>query len=97
MNKDVKVVDIRTLLNDDEPFRDGMRKIVCPRCGFDHVHLDAPTLQPSDDYSAWTGRGCAIRIPCRCEGGCEFNILLGFHKGQSFIGVEDAGGAVSEE
>ena len=62
--------------------------MVCPLCGDEHVHMKAPEYAVSDEYSAWSGRGSAIRIPCYCEAGCEFALRFGFHKGNTFIAIE---------
>lgn len=64
--------------------------LVCPVCGDTYVHLeDAKNIDGKDDYKAWAGRGDAIKIPAWCEGGQhKWNIVIGFHKGNSFIHCE---------
>lgn len=58
----------------------------CPICGFEYVHFGKPTYKSGeDDYKAgWGGRGDLITIPMHCEDGCEWELSLGFHKGQVF-------------
>jgi hypothetical protein len=61
----------------------------CPFCGFDYVHFSAPEHKESDDYSAWKGRGGAIRIPMWCEGGHAWDLRFGFHKGNTLLAIEN--------
>lgn len=67
----------------------------CPVCGFEMIHLNEPSLIDSDDYTAWQGRGGAIRIPMWCENGCHAVIRFGMHKGGVWFSVEDAERSVS--
>jgi hypothetical protein len=67
----------------------GDQQVLCPICNFEYVHFEPPSYYNSQDRGyAWSGRGDAIRIPCWCENGHQFWIVIGFHKGYSFIGYE---------
>lgn len=79
----------------EHPFKDIVKftddyfpsSIKCPAymCGFDFVHFEQPYEIPSDDYSAWSGRGSCTVIPGWCEDGHRFELCIGFHKGVSSI------------
>ncbi len=68
--------------------------VKCPVCGFDYVHIHKPSYQESDDYTAWLGRGNAVRVPMWCESGHTWELRLGFHKGQTFIAYENIQGNI---
>jgi hypothetical protein len=61
----------------------------CPICGDNYVHIGDAETRHCDDYSAWQGRGAAIRIAMSCEQGHEWTLRLGFHKGGTFIAIEN--------
>ncbi len=64
-------------------------KILCPKCPQEYVHTAGEVVKlKSDDYSAWDGRGSALRIPMECESGHKWYIRLGFHKGETYIANE---------
>lgn len=60
----------------------------CPFCGDEYVHFNAPVLKISDEYTAWEGRGSAIRIPFWCEQGHSWYLRYGAHKGFVYTEVE---------
>ena len=62
--------------------------MVCPVCGFEYVHLEEVVLKKSDDYTAWEGRGDALRIPVWCENGHRWILRFGFHKGTVHFMIE---------
>ena len=64
-------------------------EVLCPVCHDCYVHFGEPSHRNSDSYSAWAGRGAAIRLSMWCESGHTWELRLGFHKGQSFIGYEN--------
>ena len=53
----------------------------CPICGGDYVGTKAEPAHSED----WLGRGGALVIPMNCESGHDFEIGIGFHKGQSWM------------
>jgi hypothetical protein len=63
----------------------GKSVIVCPHrnCDCGNVHFTSVDLRDGDDdYKAgWEGRGDLIVIPMWCEGGHEWELCFGFHKG----------------
>lgn len=62
--------------------------IGCPVCGFEYTHLDgAPVTVDGADgpKPQWAGRGPALSIPFTCENGCRFNVILGSHKGWTYL------------
>lgn len=62
------------------------KEILCPKCKWEYVHLEAPYLINSkDNYQAWEGRGNAIVIPGWCEENHKFEIWIGHHKGNTHI------------
>ena len=63
--------------------------IRCPICGEEYVHLGPVTKQESDSGTAWDGRGSAARIEMRCEAGCNWTLRFGFHKGNTYLGLEN--------
>lgn len=65
-------------------------KILCPVCNFDYVHFNRPEYNSSDDVSgkAWAGRGDAVIIPMWCEDNHKWNLIIGHHKGSSFVYCE---------
>lgn len=54
--------------------------ITCPVCGGDYVCPMGPGVA-----GLWAGRGSATFIRMDCEAGHNFEIGIGFHKGQSWI------------
>ena len=62
-------------------------QLKCPVCSYENVHYKTPEGKESDTYSAWEGRGSAVRIPMWCEGGHEWEVLFGFHKGHTYVGI----------
>lgn len=64
-------------------------QLACPACRDDNVHFGVPVIKNSDDYGAWHGRGSALRIPMWCEAGHSWQVRYGFHKGQTFLAIED--------
>ncbi len=89
---DVTIDDSEAYLGFDEPeviWSSAFRHILCPVCGDEYVHMNEPIWTPSDDYSAWEGRGESLRIPMYCERGHEWTVLFGFHKGSTFTRVEN--------
>lgn len=69
------------------PWGNNMLMVRCPECGDEHVHYEAPTMVPSDNYTAWEGRGNALYIPMWCEQGHKWCWLLGHHKGITIAGM----------
>lgn len=74
----------------DQNNNDWDTQISCPICGFDYVHFTQPVFCSSDNYGAWSGRGSAIKIPMSCENNCRWIAVMGFHKGNTFLEIEDA-------
>lgn len=63
---------------------------LCPVCKDEYVHFENPRLEQSDDYTAWEfGRGSAARLPMWCEQGHSWTLRFGFHKGFTFMALED--------
>lgn len=74
---------------DFETYRLG-EMICCPICNCDYVNFAKPKeCNGEDNYKAWNGRGNAIKIYMQCESGCSWTLVMGFHKGQTFMGVEN--------
>jgi hypothetical protein len=66
-------------------------QLQCPLCGNTWVHIelaDAVCDETTDDYTSPGGtRGEWISIPAWCEADHEWDIVLGFHKGETFVDV----------
>lgn len=61
-------------------------KIVCPVCADPYTHFERPAMMlGGDDYLAWEGRGDAITIPMWCEQDHKWELILGFHKGMTYV------------
>lgn len=66
-------------------------QLTCPICNFNYVHFNEPKfIDGKDDYKAWQGRGQAIRIDFWCESGHKWTLRIGFHKGQSYLKIEES-------
>lgn len=65
-------------------------QVMCPICHSEYVYISGVTKQDSDDYTAWEGRGFAVRLRMSCEGGHEWDMRFGFHKGMTFFNIENA-------
>lgn len=65
--------------------REGLySKLVCPECSFDYTHIGKPRkASGNDNYEVWKGRGDFLVIPFTGECGSEWEICIGFHKGQT--------------
>lgn len=92
-NEPIKMFPIPTIktmfkMQDNAPFEWGAQ-VLCPACGYDYVHFEPAVTVESDDYSAWEGRGSAIRIKMRCENGHYWTLRFGFHKGNSYCVAEN--------
>lgn len=72
---------------------EGIPQILCPICKFEYVHFcenGNALYKASDDSSAWRyGRGGALTIPMSCENGHEWDLVLGHHKGYSFVMIDN--------
>jgi hypothetical protein len=65
-------------------------QIQCPICEDNYVHIDHPQyICGHDNGKAWAGRGDAVKIPCYCESNHRFNLIIGFHKGNSYLTYEE--------
>lgn len=75
---------------------DGQLQLHCPVCRFEYVHFDAPALTESDSYTAWEGRGNALRVGMWCESGHAWTLRFGFHKGGTFFAFENVTSPVED-
>jgi hypothetical protein len=73
---------------DNYSYGDWGRMLHCPVCLFGYVHIGNVVKIDCDDYSAWAGRGGAVRINLWCENMHYWTVRLGFHKGNTFIDIE---------
>lgn len=82
------------LIGKDNPAGDKSRMVLCPKCKCDFSRIrDVKTIPGNDNYeSGWWGRGDLVVITLKCEGGHEWELCLGFHKGQTFIFGRDENG-----
>jgi len=72
------------------------RCLLCPICGDINTHStgfsDVYELPGNDGYeSGREVRGDVIAVPMRCENGHNFEINIGFHKGQTYLSVSIIG------
>lgn len=79
---------------------DGARlQAVCPGCGGDHVHpqFDRLVQEDTDGYTCPLGtRGGWLAFPMWCEHcWAEWRFVIGFHKGQTFVGAANHAPAVA--
>lgn len=58
------------------------RRLECPVCGCFNTHLNPPYLVVGED---WNGYGELAITPLNSECGCEWEVCIGFHKGDSVI------------
>lgn len=68
-------------------------EIHCPICGNQYTHLsgEPSKAKGNDNYEAgFWGRGDAIRFNMYCEDGHSWTVRFGFHKGNTYLGVENA-------
>lgn len=80
---------VNTMVGDhDQDDASGVR-LVCPVCGFDYTHIDKAEHDQRGEYASWSGRGDAVRIAMYCENGHEWVVRFGFHKGQTWMGIEE--------
>lgn len=63
--------------------------VKCPVCGFEFVHFGKLSWGFKDDYQNWEGKGQATRIPMMCENGHTWELRFGFHKGNTYVDVEN--------
>lgn len=60
--------------------------VTCPLCGDSNVSWgDTVELKGNDAYEAWSGRGNCLEIKMTCEQNHNFNLCLGFHKGNTYL------------
>jgi len=64
-----------------------MYNLLCPVCGFSYTSFEVPDFTNAKQY--WDGQGVSIAIPMACENNHHWKVVLGFHKGMSYIGVID--------
>ena len=63
-------------------------KICCPFCGYSYTRTGGPMESVgSGDYEAWSGRGSADVLRFEGECGHTWMLVLGFHKGETFLTV----------
>lgn len=75
--------------NEDAGWGNGARNLLCPVCGGNYNHVKPPYLKDGgDNYEAkWGGCGDLAVIPMWGECGSQWEVCIGFHKGQSRIFV----------
>jgi len=78
---------VRKLISYDDPWGNEYRAILCPVCKYEYNHiLSSEKIEGEDSHKApWQGRGDLVLTKMRCENWHEWELCLGFHKGQSFI------------
>lgn len=59
--------------------------IRCPVCGHNNSHTGDAKFLSSDERKAWDGRGSCITIEFEGECGHEWNLCIGYHKGENFV------------
>lgn len=64
-------------------------QVMCPICHSEYAHIGEITQQDSDNYTAWEGRGFAVRLRMYCQGGHEWDMRFGYHKGLTFFNIEN--------
>ena len=70
--------------------------ICCPVCLGDYVHAtgikDVYGIDGNDSYESGRGvRGDVIAVPMKCENGHNFELNIGFHKGNTYLSVSIIG------
>jgi hypothetical protein len=61
-------------------------ELLCPICHENFNDISTPRLEHgNDNYEAWMGRGDCAVVPMSCEYGHEWELCVGFHKGESFL------------
>ena len=86
-SKNKKELDILPLISKGMDGHDGQRYLFCPICKGEYNHVHAPYLKDGgDNYEAkWNGRGDLVVIPMSGECCSEWEVCIGFHKGNSSI------------
>jgi hypothetical protein len=64
-----------------------MQQVMCPVCGGGYQWTRPPQHLTSNDDTGWGGHGDLIVIPMRGECQHQWDICLGFHKGNTFAFV----------
>lgn len=74
----------------DDSYNSFGASVCCPICGDSCVHLKSAALIPGEDsWKAWAGRGDAVKIRMNCESGHAWTLRYGFHKGNTYVAIED--------
>ncbi len=71
--------------------------MACPLCGHENVHFELRALMRDGQDAGRASqhvRGGTLAFPFWCEGGCDFALVFGFHKGSSFLWAETTAGKV---
>lgn len=78
-------LDLLPLLDDDCSAGTGQRYLKCPVCKGIENHPEPPyMIDGNDDYKAgWHGRGDLMVTPFWGECGSQFQLCVGFHKGNA--------------
>ena len=73
--------------------------MLCPVCGGNYNHFKPPYLKDGgDNYEAkWGGRGDLAVIPMWGECGSQWEVCIGFHKGQNPIFVRVSSSCKAQE
>lgn len=88
MNEENNYINIRKILGDPSGWSIGEHEIKCPFCGYNYQHFCTPIMNDEDgDYQAWRGKGDLISILFKGECGHNWELRIGFHKGDSYIFV----------
>ena len=61
-------------------------QVRCPICHNLYVHIENPL---ESTITPWSGHGNAIGLPMWCENGHKWILRFGFHKGYSFVAIEN--------
>ena len=65
-------------------------KVLCPICRDCYVHIGRVEIR-CEEYTSWDGRGDAVHIPFWGECGHRWVLVVGHHKGQTFLKQELGG------
>lgn len=90
-----RALPLSLALNPETPYglpSPAYQSLGCPKCRCNRVSAHgARTKKGNDNYDAqgggWSGRGNLLAIRMSCEEGHNWDICIGFHKGDSAIFV----------
>ena len=66
-------------------------RMTCPICRDDYTHIEKVMHSESESGNVWKGQGDVVRVYMFCEGGHQWIVRMGHHKGNTYFDIDNIG------